>query len=59
MTDPLEVLRCVGGFEFAAIAGAILAARLARTPGAAGRFRLHHRGGGAVGARPPRRSTTA
>jgi len=32
MTDPLEVLRCVGGFEFAAIAGAILAARLARTP---------------------------
>jgi len=32
MTDPLEVLRCVGGYEFAAIAGAVLAARLARTP---------------------------
>jgi len=32
MTDPLEVLRCLGGFEFAAIAGAILAARLAQTP---------------------------
>jgi nicotinate-nucleotide--dimethylbenzimidazole phosphoribosyltransferase len=32
MTDPLHVLRCVGGLELAAIAGAILAARLARTP---------------------------
>jgi nicotinate-nucleotide--dimethylbenzimidazole phosphoribosyltransferase len=32
MTDPFEVLRHVGGFELAAIAGAILAARLARTP---------------------------
>ena len=32
MTDPFEVLRCVGGLEIAAIAGAILAARLARTP---------------------------
>lgn len=30
--DPFEVLRCVGGMEIAAIAGAILAARLARTP---------------------------
>ena len=30
--DPLEVLRCLGGFELAAIVGAILAARLARTP---------------------------
>ncbi|HZH26556.1 MAG TPA: nicotinate-nucleotide--dimethylbenzimidazole phosphoribosyltransferase [Azospirillaceae bacterium] len=30
--DPLEALRCVGGLELAAIAGAILAARLARTP---------------------------
>jgi nicotinate-nucleotide--dimethylbenzimidazole phosphoribosyltransferase len=32
MTDALEVLRHLGGFELAAIAGAILAARLARTP---------------------------
>ncbi len=32
MTDPLEVLRCLGGLEIAAIAGAILAARLARIP---------------------------
>ncbi|MGM3366972.1 nicotinate-nucleotide--dimethylbenzimidazole phosphoribosyltransferase, partial [Escherichia coli] len=32
MTDPFEVLRHVGGFELAAIAGAIIAARLARTP---------------------------
>ena len=32
MTDPFEVLRCVGGNEFAAIVGAILAARLARVP---------------------------
>jgi nicotinate-nucleotide--dimethylbenzimidazole phosphoribosyltransferase len=32
MTDPFEVLRCVGGFELAAIAGAILAARLGRVP---------------------------
>ena len=32
MLDPLEVLRHLGGFELAAIAGAILAARLARTP---------------------------
>ena len=30
--NPLEVLRCLGGQELAAIAGAILAARLARTP---------------------------
>ncbi len=30
--DPLEVLRCLGGQELAAIAGAILAARMARTP---------------------------
>ncbi|MBI3710369.1 MAG: nicotinate-nucleotide--dimethylbenzimidazole phosphoribosyltransferase [Proteobacteria bacterium] len=30
--DPLAVLCCVGGHELAAIAGAILAARLARTP---------------------------
>ena len=32
MTDPFEVLRCLGGLEIAAIAGAILAARLARIP---------------------------
>lgn len=30
--DPLQILRCVGGLELAAIAGAVLAARLARTP---------------------------
>jgi nicotinate-nucleotide--dimethylbenzimidazole phosphoribosyltransferase len=30
--DPLQVLRALGGEELAAIAGAILAARLARTP---------------------------
>ena len=32
MTDPLEVLRHLGGFELAAIVGAVMAARLARTP---------------------------
>jgi nicotinate-nucleotide--dimethylbenzimidazole phosphoribosyltransferase len=32
MTDPFQVLRCLGGQELAAIAGAVLAARLARTP---------------------------
>jgi nicotinate-nucleotide--dimethylbenzimidazole phosphoribosyltransferase len=32
MTDPFETLRHVGGLELAAIAGAILAARLARVP---------------------------
>ena len=30
--DPFEVLRCLGGLEIAAIAGAVVAARLARTP---------------------------
>jgi nicotinate-nucleotide--dimethylbenzimidazole phosphoribosyltransferase len=30
--DPLQILRCLGGQELAAIAGAIIAARLARTP---------------------------
>ncbi len=30
--NPLEVLRCFGGFELAAIVGAVIAARLARTP---------------------------
>lgn len=32
LSDPLEVLRRLGGHEFAAIAGAILAARMARIP---------------------------
>jgi nicotinate-nucleotide--dimethylbenzimidazole phosphoribosyltransferase len=32
LTDPLEILRCLGGHELAAIAGAVLAARLARIP---------------------------
>jgi nicotinate-nucleotide--dimethylbenzimidazole phosphoribosyltransferase len=32
MTDPLHVLRCLGGLELSAIVGAILAARLARVP---------------------------
>jgi nicotinate-nucleotide--dimethylbenzimidazole phosphoribosyltransferase len=32
LDDPLEALRCLGGFELAAIAGAVAAARLARTP---------------------------
>ncbi|WP_366556056.1 nicotinate-nucleotide--dimethylbenzimidazole phosphoribosyltransferase [Aquibaculum sediminis] len=32
LDDPLEVLRCFGGLETAAIVGAILACRLARTP---------------------------
>jgi nicotinate-nucleotide--dimethylbenzimidazole phosphoribosyltransferase len=30
--DPFEVLRCLGGLEFAAMAGAILAARMGRVP---------------------------
>ncbi len=32
MTDPFQILRCVGGMELAAIVGAVLAARLARVP---------------------------
>jgi len=32
LADPLEIMRCLGGAELAAIAGAIIAARLARTP---------------------------
>lgn len=32
MTDPLHVLRCLGGHEIAAIAGAVIAARVARIP---------------------------
>ena len=32
LADPLQVLRCLGGEELAAIAGAVLAARLARIP---------------------------
>jgi nicotinate-nucleotide--dimethylbenzimidazole phosphoribosyltransferase len=30
--DPLEILRCLGGLELAAIAGAVIAARMARVP---------------------------
>lgn len=30
--DPLEILRCFGGYELAAIAGAVLAARMGRVP---------------------------
>jgi nicotinate-nucleotide--dimethylbenzimidazole phosphoribosyltransferase len=32
LDDPLEVLRRLGGLELAAIAGAVIAARMARTP---------------------------
>ena len=32
MSDGLQVMRCVGGLELAAIAGAVIAARMARTP---------------------------
>ncbi|MCH7635359.1 MAG: nicotinate-nucleotide--dimethylbenzimidazole phosphoribosyltransferase [Proteobacteria bacterium] len=32
LIDPLAVMRCLGGQELAAIAGAVIAARLARTP---------------------------
>lgn len=32
VTDPLEILRHVGGFELAAIVGAIIAARMGRVP---------------------------
>ncbi len=32
LADPMQVLRCLGGLELAAIVGAVLAARLARTP---------------------------
>lgn len=32
LADPLEILRCLGGREIAAMAGAILGARLARVP---------------------------
>ena len=32
LSDPLQVLRCLGGREIAAMAGAILGARLARVP---------------------------
>ncbi len=32
VADPLEILRCLGGFELAAITGAVIAARRARTP---------------------------
>jgi nicotinate-nucleotide--dimethylbenzimidazole phosphoribosyltransferase len=32
MSDPFEVLRHLGGLEIAAVAGAVMAARMARTP---------------------------
>lgn len=32
MTDGFEILRCLGGFELAAMAGAIIAARMGRIP---------------------------
>ncbi len=32
LDDPLEILRCLGGLELAAIAGAVLAARMGRIP---------------------------
>lgn len=32
LDDPFQVLRCVGGLELSAIVGAVLAARIARTP---------------------------
>ncbi len=32
LTDPFSVLRCLGGYELAAIVGAILAARMGRVP---------------------------
>ncbi len=32
MTDGFEILRCVGGFELAAIVGAVIAARIGRVP---------------------------
>jgi nicotinate-nucleotide--dimethylbenzimidazole phosphoribosyltransferase len=32
LSDPLEVLRCLGGREIAAMAGAVLGARMARVP---------------------------
>jgi nicotinate-nucleotide--dimethylbenzimidazole phosphoribosyltransferase len=32
LSDPLQVLRCLGGREIAAMAGAILGARMARVP---------------------------
>lgn len=31
-SDPFQALRCLGGYELAAIVGAVIAARLARTP---------------------------
>ncbi len=32
LEDPLQMLRCLGGVELAAIVGAVMAARMARTP---------------------------
>jgi nicotinate-nucleotide--dimethylbenzimidazole phosphoribosyltransferase len=44
-TDPLQLLAALGGRELAAIVGAILAARMARVPGAARRLRSGRRRG--------------
>ena len=58
LDDPLEVLRRLGGREIAAIAGAILAARISGSGGAR-RLCGHGRGGGPACARSRRRSTIA
>ncbi len=54
LADPLEVLARLGGREIAAMAGAILAARLRRTPVHARRLRRLVGRGGAAGARQNR-----
>src|SRR4051812_24073358 len=61
--DPFDVLRRLGGLEFAAMAGAILAARMGRVPvvldgfsagaAAAGVYAAHPPRPGPCGARPP------
>ena len=50
--DPFDMLRRLGGLEFAAIAGAVMAARLGRVPVRARRLRLDRRRRGAVRRRP-------
>src|SRR3984893_14146675 len=55
--DPFDMLRRLGGLEFAALAGAVMAARGGEArpvAGAARRFRLARRGGGPLRRRPPR-----
>ena len=32
LSDPLDIMRCLGGFELAAILGAVIAARMAKVP---------------------------